>query len=107
MAPSPAWSRASEDWQGELPWIREAGADGIILFENVAKSRGALQDDLRRDGFNVIGGSAYGDRLENDRAYRAGAARASSAFRSRDAGEFDDLAERQRASSPRSPAAMC
>lgn len=57
------------DWQAELGWIREAGPDGIILFENVAENRGALQDGLRADGFHVIGGSAFGDRLENDRAF--------------------------------------
>ena len=59
----------TEDWEAELGWIREAGEDGIILFENVAQSRGKLQDGLRRDGFHVIGGSAYGDRLEKDRGY--------------------------------------
>lgn len=59
----------TDDWEAELPWIREAGADGIILFENVADGRGAKQDDLRAAGFQVIGGSAFGDRLENDRAY--------------------------------------
>jgi len=57
------------DWKAELDWIRAAGDDGVILFENVAEQRGQLQDELRRDGFNVIGGSAYGDRLENDRGY--------------------------------------
>lgn len=57
------------DWRRELEWIRSAGDDGIILFENVARNRGEVQDQLRREGFNVIGGSAYGDRLENDRAY--------------------------------------
>src|ERR1700712_2776142 len=57
------------NWESELGWIRSAGDDGIILFENVAKSRGELQDRLRRDGFNVIGGSAYGDRLANKRGY--------------------------------------
>ena len=59
----------SLDWRRELDWIGAAGRDGIILLENVANNRGALQDELRGDGFNVIGGSAYGDRLENDRAY--------------------------------------
>jgi phosphoribosylamine--glycine ligase len=57
------------DWTSELDWIRQAGDEGIVLFENVAEHRGGLQDELRRDGFNVIGGSAYGDRLENDRGY--------------------------------------
>jgi phosphoribosylamine--glycine ligase len=57
------------DWKAELGWLHEAGDDGIILFENVAGHRGELQDRLRRSGFHVIGGSAYGDRLENDRGY--------------------------------------
>ena len=59
----------TDNWRSELEWLRAAGRDGIILFENVAESRGQIQDALRKDAFNVIGGSAYGDRLENDRAY--------------------------------------
>jgi phosphoribosylamine---glycine ligase len=58
-----------ENWQTELDWIREAGSDGCILFENVGGGRGELQDRLRADGLNVIGSSAYGARLENDRSY--------------------------------------
>lgn len=57
------------DWQTELQWLRAAGRDGCILFENVGAGRGELQDRLRNDGFNVIGSSTYGARLENDRAY--------------------------------------
>lgn len=55
------------EWQSSLEWIREAGDDGIILFETA--SAGKDQDQLRQQGFNVVGGSALGDRLEGDRAY--------------------------------------
>ena len=57
------------DWRTELDWIRAAGPDGCVLFENIGLGYGEIQDRLRRDGFNVIGGGAYGTRLENDRAY--------------------------------------
>lgn len=57
----------TEDWQKELGWVREAGAGGIVLFETA--SAGETQDALRREGFNVIGGSALGDRLESERHF--------------------------------------
>lgn len=57
----------TERWQAELNWIRQAGGDGILIFEAIGF--GELQDQLRAEGFNVIGGSALGDRLENERAF--------------------------------------
>ena len=57
----------TSDWQSELEWIRKAGQDGIILFESATK--GSIQDALRQDGYQVIGGSALGDMLEGNREF--------------------------------------
>ena len=56
------------DWQAELGWLRGSDVEsGIVLFESAVK--GETQDALRRDGFQVIGGSALGDRLEAEREF--------------------------------------
>jgi len=54
-------------WRDQLAWIREAGTDGILIFEG--SSWGPAQDELRAQGYQVVGGSEVGDRLENDRAF--------------------------------------
>lgn len=56
-----------DDWASQLPWIRAAGDEGLIVFETACQ--GATQDALRGEGYRVVGGSAWGDRLEEDREY--------------------------------------
>lgn len=55
------------DWRAELGWVRAARSDGIVIFETA--NAGAVQDKLRASGLQVIGGCAFGDRLENDRVF--------------------------------------
>ncbi len=51
-------------WESELEWV---GTEGLIVFDDVGY--GAIQDDLRAQGYSVLGGSKVGDRLEIDREY--------------------------------------
>jgi phosphoribosylamine--glycine ligase len=56
-----------DDWRAELPWVRAAGGEGAIVFERAVD--GAVHGELRAQGYNVIGGSAVGSRLEGDRPF--------------------------------------
>ncbi len=52
------------NWKKELTWV---GKNGLIVFDDVGY--GEIQDDLRKQGYTVFGGSKAGDRLEQDRAF--------------------------------------
>ncbi len=54
----------TDDWRQELDWV---GKDGLIVFDDVGY--GKEQDDLRKQGYLVFGGSEIGDKLEKDREF--------------------------------------
>ena len=62
------------DWRAELGWLRDVGDQGVVLFESA--DQGDEQDALRRQGVQVIGGCALGDRLEAEREFGQQAFRA-------------------------------
>lgn len=52
------------DWKKELNWV---GEGGLIIFDSIGY--GKEQNELRRKGYSVLGGSELGDKLEHDRQY--------------------------------------
>lgn len=54
----------TNNWKRELSWV---GKDGLIVFDSTGY--GKIQDRLRRDGYNVFGGSEQGEKIETERAY--------------------------------------
>jgi phosphoribosylamine---glycine ligase len=54
----------TDNWKKELTWV---GKDGLIIFDDVGF--GAIQDDLRKNGYTVFGGSEVAERTEIDRKF--------------------------------------
>lgn len=54
----------TDDWRKDLTWV---GRDGLIVFDDIGYGR--VQDELRKKGYLVVGGSEGGDRLEKNRTY--------------------------------------
>jgi len=52
------------DWRKELSWI---GKGGLIIFDQ--SGFGKEQDELRKAGYSVVGGSEGRDKLEFDRCH--------------------------------------
>lgn len=51
-------------WNAGLAWV---GKDGLIIFDDVGY--GKIQDQLRKKGYSVVGGSAGADLLEEKRGH--------------------------------------
>lgn len=56
--------KKTNNWRKELEWV---GKNGLIVFDDVGY--GKIQDELRKEGYLVVGGSEGGDKLEKDRQF--------------------------------------
>lgn len=54
----------TENWEDELSWV---GKDGLIIFDDTGFGR--QQENLRKEGYTVFGGSELGDKLELNRYF--------------------------------------
>lgn len=54
----------TNDWKKDLFWV---GKKGLIVFDDI--DYGKVQDELRGQGYRVVGGSAGGDKLEKNREF--------------------------------------
>jgi len=54
----------TDDWEKELDWV---GKNGLIVFDDTGY--GKRQDELRKEGYNVFGGSELGEKIELDRFF--------------------------------------
>ena len=75
----------TDDWKKELDWV---GKDGLIVFDDVGY--GKEQDDLRKEGYLVVGGSEGGDKLEKDREFGQDTLKASG-VNTEESKNFDDI----------------
>ncbi len=57
-------SNKVDNWRDELVWV---GKTGLIIFDDIGF--GEEQDELRREGHIVFGGSKIGEKLEKNRYY--------------------------------------
>ncbi|MBM3255894.1 MAG: hypothetical protein FJZ04_00260 [Candidatus Moranbacteria bacterium] len=53
-----------DDLDKGVSWV---GKEGLIVFDDVGM--GKVQDELRNEGYSVVGGCKLGDKLEKDRQY--------------------------------------
>lgn len=54
----------TNDWKKELSWV---GKNGLIVFDSIGY--GKIQDDLRKEGYSVVGGNQKSDQIEHNRQY--------------------------------------